>query len=122
MPGDEPPPQGFAGLGHRQVLACLLAAFAAGPIARHWLVPRLQQRVADGLLQAPQAIESAAASAGGLMLACLGGALLACTLYNRLARERARRRQARAREITFLTSLGHSLPGPRPSSDRQSQD
>ncbi len=45
-----------------------------------------------------------------------------CTLYNRFARERARRREAGARQIAFLTSLGHRLPGRRPSSDPKSQD
>ncbi|WP_148268116.1 hypothetical protein [Pseudoxanthomonas spadix] len=103
-------------------MACVLLTLAAELIAWHLLVPRLQQRVASGTLAAADAIDSAAASTGGLMLAVLGGALLACTLYNRFARERARRREADARQIAFLTSLGHRLPGRRPSSDRKSQD
>lgn len=91
-------------------------------MARHLLVPDPQQRVASGTLAAADAIDSAAASTAGLMLAVLGGALLACTLYNRLARERARRRQADARQIALLTSLGHRLSGRRPPSDPKSQD
>lgn len=122
MSDRQPPSRGFAGLGHRQGVAWVLLTLAAGWMARHLLVPDLQQRVASGTLAAADAIDSAAASTAGLMLAVLGGALLACTLYNRLARERARRRQADARQIALLTSLGHRLSGRRPPSDPKSQD
>lgn len=122
MSDGQPPSRGFAGLGHRQGAACVLLTLAAELIAWRLLVPDLQQRVAGGTLAAADAIDSAAASTGGLMPAVLGGALLACTLYNRLARERARRRQAHARQIALSTSLGHCLPGRRPSSDPKSQD
>jgi len=122
MPDGEPPSRGWSGLSHRQLVSCVLAAFAAELAAWHLLVPNLQQRVAEGTLVAPRSIESAAIATGGLMLASLGSALLACTLYNRSAPERARRRASVEREIAFLTSLGHCVPGQRPSSDRQSQD
>lgn len=103
-------------------VACVLLTLAAGWMGRHLLVSGLQQRVAGGTLAAADAIDSAAASTGGLMLAVLVAALLACTLYNRLARERARRRQTHARHIALSTSLGHRLPGRRPPSDSKSQN
>lgn len=104
------------------MVACVLTTLAGELIAWHLLLPRLQQRVADDVLAVPNAIQSAAATTGGLMLAGLGAALLACTLYNRLVRERARRREGAARGIAFLTSLGHAARGQPPSFDRQSQD
>lgn len=122
MPDGQPPARGFAGLGRRQGVACLLAPLAGVMVATHWRVPDLQERVSRGTLAPGKAIETAAASTSGFLLVCLASALLACTLYNRFARERARGRNAGAREMAFLTSLGHRLTGPRLSSDRKSQD
>jgi hypothetical protein len=96
MSDGQPPSRGFAGLGHRQGVAWVLLTLAAELNAWHLLVPRLQQRVASGTLAAADATDSAAASTGGPMLAVLGGALLACTLYNRFARVRARRPRGRS--------------------------
>jgi hypothetical protein len=67
-------------------------------VARHLPLPCLQRGVANGVPTVPNAVASAVAAIGGPMLAGLGAALLARTLYNRIAREYMRRREGAARE------------------------
>ena len=122
MADSGPPAPGLAGLGHRQVVLCLPTAFVGLLLAWNAGLPQLQASVAQGRTSPAHAIESAAAMAGGLTLASLGAALPACILYNRLRRERGRRRAAATREVEFLSSLGHSISARRPFPDRQTQD
>ena len=116
--GEVPPPvsRGLP-LGRRQLAFCLLAGWTGFMAARHWLMPAWIERAASGRATIARAMDQAIAEVVGIALASAAAALFACTLYNLVRRERRRRAGAAARELAFVTSLGHCAKPLSPSNE-----
>ena len=110
-------------LSRRQLVVCLLAGGSGFVAARHVLVPNWIARAETGRATLAWAMDQAISEVAGITLACFGIALFACAAFNLLLllllllRERRRRSEASARELAFVTSLGHSLDIPFPSNN-----
>ncbi len=116
--GAAPPPvPRYPPLQRRQLLFCLLAGWIGFFSARHWLMPKWIERAESGQVTVAHAVERAIDETAGIVLACAGVVALACFFFNLVRRERQRRTDAAARELAFVTSLGHSLDIPFPSNN-----
>ncbi len=104
-------------LSRRQLVVCLLAGGSGFVAARHVLVPNWIARAETGRATLAWAMDQAISEVAGITPACFGIALFACAAFNLIRRERRRRSEASARELAFVTSLGHSLDIPFPSNN-----
>lgn len=108
--GAAPPPvPRYPPLQRRQLLFCLLAGWIGFVSARHWLMPKWIERAESGQVTVAHAVERAIDETAGIVLACF--------FFNLVRRERLRRAEAAARELAFVTSLGHSTDIPFPSNN-----
>ena len=104
-------------LSRRQYVLCLLAGGAGCMAARYWLLPEWVGRVEAGTATLARALDQAVSETVGVALACAALALFACTMFNLVRRERQRRADMAARELAFVTSLGHSVAPFSPSNE-----
>lgn len=107
----------FTPLNRRQMLLCMWAGYAAYLGARHWLVPKWIARAESGQVKAAHAIPRAIDETAAIVLTSVGVVAFVCYFFNVIRRERQRRAEAAARELAFVTSLGHCAEPLSPSNE-----